>query len=126
MILASWVLTLFVLALWTLAAWGLHALLTLDATRVGELKPLVDQIPYGEAISQWIPGWQDLLRLSIDLTQATLGWVGDAAPIVVGVVWGVGALAILAVGVLLTLLVQFIRRSGSPGVAGKSDRVGAT
>lgn len=125
MIIASWVLTLFVLALWTLASWGLYALLSLDATRLGELKPLVDQIPYGEAISQWIPGWQDLLRLSIDLTQTLLGWVGEAAPIVVGVVWGVGAAVIVLVGVLLTLLVRAIRRSGSSNGPGRSDRLGA-
>lgn len=125
MIIATWVLTLFVLALWTLVSWGLYALLSLDATRLGDLKPLVDQIPYGEAISQWTPGWQDLLRLSIDVTQAVLGWVGEAAPIVVGVVWGVGAAVIVLVGVLLTLLVRMIQRSGSPGGPGKTDRLGA-
>jgi hypothetical protein len=114
MLIALWVLTLFVLGLWSLTAWGLHALLTLDATRLGDLKPLVDQIPYGQVIEAWIPGWQDLLRLSIDATQALLGWIGGAAPVVVWVVWGFGALLIVGLGLVLTLVLRLMRRTTAP------------
>ena len=114
MVIAVWVLMLFLLGVWSLTAWGLHALLTLDPSRLGDLKLLIDRIPYGEVISQWIPGWQDLLRMTIDFTQVLLGWIGSAAPVVVWVVWGIGTLGILLTGALLTLLVKLMRRSSPP------------
>lgn len=114
MLIALWILTLFVLGVWSLTAWGLHAVLTLDASQLGDLKPLIDQIPYGELIGQWIPGWQDLLRASIDLTQVVLGWVGGAAPVIVWIVWGLGALLILGVALVLTVVVKLIARKAPP------------
>ena len=114
MMIALWIFTLFMLGLWSLIAWGLHALLTLDAARLGDLKPLIDQIPYGQVISQWIPGWQDLLRMTIDLTQIVLAWVGSAAPVVVWVVWGFGTMVILVIAALLSLLIKVMRRSSPP------------
>ncbi len=116
MIIALWMLALFLLGLWSFAAWGLHAVLTIDPTKLSDLKPLIDQIPYGDLIDQWIPGWQDLLRASVDLCQWVLGWVGGAAPIIVWVVWGLGTLAVLAVTVSLNLLISLTRRK-SPSAA---------
>jgi hypothetical protein len=113
-VLALWLFTLFVLGLWSLTAWGLHAVLTLDATRLGDLKPLVDQIPYGALIDQWIPGWQDWLRASIDLTQWLLGMVGGAAPVIVWLLWGLGSLVVLGVAVVLTVVIKLIRRKSPP------------
>lgn len=109
MLIAIWILTALALVAWSLLAWGTHALLTLDPGRVGALGPLIEKIPYGEWIDRWIPGWQDLLRLALELTQVVLGWVGSAAPIVVGVAWGVGTLGLLGVAGLLTLLVKLAR-----------------
>lgn len=113
MMIALWILTLFVLGLWSLTAWGLHALLTLDASALGDLKPLVDQIPYGDVLGTWVPGWQDLLRIAIDFTQVALGWIGAAAPVVVWIVWGVGALVVVAVALVLSMLLRFARRSSA-------------
>lgn len=117
MMIALWVLTLFVLGLWSLTAWGLHALLTLDAARLGDLKPLIEQIPYGEVLGAWIPGWQDLLRMSIDFTQVMLGWIGGAAPVVVWVVWGLGTLVIVGLGLVLTAVIKLVRRAAAPAAA---------
>ncbi|MCU0774657.1 MAG: hypothetical protein MUC74_09135 [Ideonella sp.] len=117
MMIALWILTLGLLGLWSLSAWGVHALLTLDASRLGDLKLLVDQIPYGDVIGAWIPGWQDLLRMTIDFTQVALGWVGGAAPVVVWIVWTIGALTILGIGALLSGLIVMIRRSAAPSRA---------
>ncbi len=114
MLIAAWILVALLLALWSLALWGVHALLTLDASRIADLKPLIDQIPYGAVIDRWVPGWQDLLRLAIDLTQTGLGWVGDVAPAIVWAVWGVGALGLVVLGGLLTLLVRLIRSASAP------------
>jgi hypothetical protein len=119
-LIALWILTLFALGLWSLTAWGLHAVLTLDAARLGDLKPLIDQIPYGALISQWLPGWQDWLRASIDLTQMLLGWVGGAAPVIVWVLWGVGTIGLLIVAVVLTFIIRRLwGRSSPPGGSGR-------
>lgn len=106
MLIALWILTLIVLGLWSLTAWGLHALLTLDASRLGDLKPLIDQIPYGNLLSDWLPGWQEWLRASIDLTQVLLGWVGGAAPTVVWVLWGLGAFVVLIAALIMTVVIK--------------------
>jgi hypothetical protein len=120
MLIAAWILIAFLLALWSLAMWGVHALLSLDPSGLGDLKPLIDQIPYGAVIDRWVPGWQELLRLSIDLTQKGLAWLGDLAPAIVWTVWGFGALMLVGLGLLLTLVVRLVRRSATaarPAVA---------
>jgi hypothetical protein len=117
MLIAVWIVVALLLALWSLGAWGLHALLTLDATALSDLKPMVERIPYGELLSRWVPGWQDLVHLLIDLTQTVLGWIGGAAPVVVWVAWGVGALLLLLLGGLLSLVVALIRKSAAAPAA---------
>lgn len=117
MLIALWILTLFVLGAWSLTAWGLHAVLTLDAARVDDLKPLIDQIPHAALIEVWIPGWQDLLRATVDLAQGVIGWVGGAAPVIVWVLWGLGTLVIVGVALLLTLVVRLMTRRSGPAAA---------
>jgi hypothetical protein len=117
MMIALWILTLVTLVAWSFGAWALHALLTLDASELVNLKPLIDQIPYADAISVWLPGFQDLLRLMVDLTQVVLGWVGGAAPVIVWVVWAVGAAVIVLVALALSLVIKLIRRQSAPPAA---------
>jgi len=112
-----WTLTLLVLGLWSLLAWGTHALLTLDPSWVGSLKPLVEKIPYGALIEGWLPGWQEMLLALADLTQSLLGWVGGAAGLVVGVLWGLGALVLLGLAALLSAGVGIARRAARSAAA---------
>ena len=109
-----WLCTLFFLALWSVAAWGLHALLGMDPSWVGDLKPLIDSIPYGAVIDAWVPGWRELLQTLVDLTQVLLGAVGTAAPWLVGAVWFVGALLLLGAGALGSGIVALMRRGSQP------------
>jgi hypothetical protein len=111
MLIAAWILIAFLLAFWSLAMWGVHALLSLDPAGLVQLKPLVDQMPYGAVIERWVPGWQELLRLAIDLTQKGLAWLGDLAPAIVWTAWSLGALMLLGLGGVLTLIVRLVRRS---------------
>lgn len=111
MIIAIWVITAILLGLWSLGAWGLHAVATLGSGWAGDLRPLIDQIPYADVIEAWVPGWQRLLHLMLDLAQIGLDWLGGAAPLVVWVVWGAGALVLAAVAGVLTLVVALLRRS---------------
>lgn len=117
MIAAIWILTALGLIVWSLVAWGVHALLGVDPAWVGDLAPLIDKIPYGEVIDAWFPGWRDLLQLSLDIGRAVLGWLGGAAPVMVGVIWAVGAVLLLALAGLLHLIVALLTR-GARAVGG--------
>ena len=110
MMIAIWIAALLGLALWSLTAWGVHAALTIDPTRLQDIKPLIERIPYGEQIDQWIPGWQAMLAAAVDLSQQMLGWLGSAAPWLVWAVWGFGAVVILGLAGLAALALLLIRK----------------
>lgn len=117
MLIAIWILTLFGLVLWSLASWGLHTLLSIDPRWIEDVEKLVVEIPYAEAIDRWFPGWRELLGVLMDLAELVLGWVGNNAPLVAWIVWGVGALTLLVGGLFLTLIVCLLRdkpRTASP------------
>lgn len=116
-----WILTLLALGLWSLLAWGTHVVLTLDPAVVGNLKPLVEQIPYGALIEQWVPGWQALLTATIDLTQSMLGWLGGAAGIIVWIVWGLGALLVVGGGVVGSVIVALVRKGARAAGGGQAQ-----
>ncbi len=115
MVIAIWILTLFGWALWSLGAWGLHTVLSLDAMRLGDLKPMIDQLPerlpYASVIDMWLPGWRDMLKLGVDLMQTVLGWIGSAAPAVVWTVWVVGTLMLLGLAAAATWGVRSLART---------------
>jgi len=104
-----WIVTLIGLTLWSLAAWGLHTLLAIDPKWVDDVDALIQKVPYAEAIDRWFPGWRELLGVAMDLAQLALSWVGNNAPLVAWIVWGIGALALLGTGVVLTLIVCLLR-----------------
>lgn len=116
-----WILTLLALGLWSLLAWGTHVVLTLDPAVVGNLKPLVEQIPYGALIDQWVPGWQALLTATIDLTQSMLGWLGGAAGVIVWIVWGLGALLVVGGGVVGSVIVALVRKGARAAGGGQAQ-----
>lgn len=110
MLIAIWVLALLGIGLWTLTAWGLNALLTIDPSRLQDLKPLIHEIPFGETIDQWVPGWRALLAVAVDLTQTAVAWIGHAAPWLVWAMWGVGTAGMLLLAGIVSLAVVLIRR----------------
>jgi hypothetical protein len=117
MLVFIWIVTAVLLGLWSLAAWGIHALLSLDPSWVGDIRPLIDQIPYGAVIEQWIPGWRELLQATVDLTQVVLGWLGGAAPWLAWLVWGAGAAGLVLLAGFLTLVVVLLRPKPTPRAA---------
>jgi hypothetical protein len=104
-----WILTLLGLAVWSALAWGLHAVLTIDPRWVDNVESLIHEVPYADLITDWIPGWQQLLQVTMDLAQTVLSWVGSNAPLVAWIVWSIGALVILGTGLVLTLIVCLLR-----------------
>jgi hypothetical protein len=111
MVLAIWIITALLIALWSLLSWGAHGILTLGAGWAGDLEPLVDQVPHGNVIEAWIPGWQELLKLALDLTPTVLGWAGGAVPVIVWVAWSLGVAALVITAGVLTLVVSLLRKS---------------
>jgi hypothetical protein len=109
-----WSLAAIGLALWSAAAWGVGTLLGLDPNWVGDLKPLVDEIPYAAVIDTWLPGWRELLLATLELTRTMLGWAGGAGVVIVWVVWGVGAAVIAGGAAVCSLIVSLLRRPGAP------------
>jgi hypothetical protein len=115
MLIAIWIVVGIGLALWSLLGWGLHELLALGHQQwLGDLKPLIDQIPGGAWLEAWFPGWQAIAELSIDAVQLALGWMGAAAPIVVWAVWGTGTLLLVGMGAVLSLIVVLLRDKPRP------------
>lgn len=110
MMIAIWIAALLCLALWSLLAWGLNAALNIDPARLQDLKPLIERIPYGDFLGEWLPNWQALLASLVDLSQTLLGWVGSAAPWLVAALWGLGAVVILGVAGLGSLAVVLFRK----------------
>ena len=117
MILAIWLVALCLLGLWSLAGWGLHALLVSGVQWAGELKPLLERIPFSAWIERWVPGWIDALHMAVDLMQALLGWLGSAAPVLVWAVWAVGAMLLLGLDLLLSMVVALVRKNSPPPAA---------
>lgn len=116
MLTAIWIFVVALLGLWSLTSWGLYTLLSLDNQWLGELRPLLERVPFADWLDRWAPGWQALAELSIDAVQVALGALGAAAPVVVWVVWGVGTLVLTGVGVVLSLLVALLRdKPAAPG-----------
>lgn len=109
MLIAIWIFTLLGVALWSLTCWGLHALLTLGPSRVQDLKPLIEQIPYGDKIELWVPGWQTLLQFVIDIAQGLLASVTQAAPWLAWAIWAAGTVIMLVIAGIVSLAVVLIR-----------------
>lgn len=125
MLIAIWVLALLGIGLWTLTAWGLNALLTIDPSRLQDLKPLIHEIPFGETIDQWVPGWRALLAVAVDLTQTAVAWIGHAAPWLVWALWGVGTAGMLLLAGIVSLAVVLIRRGMRASEQAQSVGAGA-
>jgi hypothetical protein len=104
-----WIVAALGLALWSLACWGLYQLMTLDARWVEDVHDLVRQIPYGDVIETWIPGWQGLMQALIELAQVLLRWLGDWAPMVAWIAWGAGAALAVGAAGLASLVVLLLR-----------------
>ena len=109
MLVVIWILTLMGLVLWSLATWGLHTLLAIDPRWIDDVDTLLRHVPYADLIDHWLPGWHGLLTTLLDLAQWVLFWVGNNAPLIAWIVWAIGTIALLSVGIVLTLIVCLLR-----------------
>ena len=120
-----WVLAALALGLWSLLAWGVAALLGLDPSWVTDASGLLKQVPYGEVIDAWVPGWQALLLTTFERARSLLGWLGGFGQVLVWVLWAVGAGVVLLCAGSLSLLVVVLRRSTAPATPGAGAGMGS-
>ncbi|MEO7244701.1 MAG: hypothetical protein ABIX12_06105 [Rubrivivax sp.] len=114
MIAAIWIGVGLALLLWSLLGWGLFQLLTQPHQWLGDLQPLLDEVPFGAWLDHWLPGWQALVSLAVEAVQMALGVLGAAAPVVAWAVWGVGTLVLVGLGALASMIVALVRGPATP------------
>jgi hypothetical protein len=121
LIFVIWALTLAVLAVWTLAAGQLAALLYFGGEWVARFKPiwspLLDKLmrqleerlaPLDAWLqSQW-SGWHETQRWALRTVSAFLDWLGASEVMLICLVWGVGAAALLFVSSALTIALRLV------------------
>ena len=111
-----WFLAACGLALWTLLAWGVASLFGIDLGTVGDLRPVLDGLPFVWVLDAGLPGWRELLLAMLQLAQALLAWAGGAGVVVVWIGWGLGATVIVGAAALLSLAVVLLRRGARAAV----------
>ena len=113
---AIWAIVALLITLWTLLAYGVNSLLGLSAGLAGmpaAWYELLGRMPAGEQLDEWLPGWREATVAAAQALGTLLGWLGDAGPVLVWVVWGLGAAGLVLVAALLSGLVAFGRRAGA-------------
>lgn len=106
---ALWILTLLGIALWSLCAWGLHALLTIEPQWLDDLASAIETLPFGPALTDWLPGWRTLVEAVAGATQDGLAAIAASVPWIVWLVWGAGTVTLLVLAGGLSLLVALLR-----------------
>ncbi|MFO1408325.1 MAG: hypothetical protein U1F08_12465 [Steroidobacteraceae bacterium] len=122
----GWSLVLMVLLLWSLAAWALHAVVTWTAANAGALADgtaAAATLGIPEWLAPWVPAE---LATAVTASLSALGPVVDGllalAPTLAGglsaliwMVWGVGTLALLVLGLFGGRLLAGLRRRAPAG-----------
>jgi hypothetical protein len=96
------VIGLCVLGLWTVLAWVTHQGWNVVAGMPwDQALPKLQELPippwlFGDW-KAWVQDFEPVLKWLMTLMQDALGWMGAGVPIVIWVVWALGALALLLV-----------------------------
>jgi hypothetical protein len=140
---AIWMIGLLLLTLWSATVWlGYslsHLALTLPwqqaATSAAQLqipeilKPFLDPIVLifsGESWANWVQGLAPLMQWLGNLLQGSAGWLTAALPLVAWLIWGLGALLIVALAAAGSAGLWFWRRrttSSGSGMSGSSAKM---
>ena len=128
----SWFLSFMLLALWSLACWGAHAVTVWAVGSAGALaggSAAMDAVLLPEWIKVWIPPqlaqeFGAMIASMGPVVQAALETVpalSGAVSVLAWVIWGLGALALMALAVGAHVLIAVLRRrkngTGTPRAA---------
>ncbi len=126
----TWFLSFILLALWSLACWGAHAVTVWALSSAGTLAngtTSMDAVLLPEWIRGWIPPqlaqeFASMITTLASVVQAardTVPALSGAVSVLAWVIWGLGALVLLAFAVGAHILIAvFKRRKTSSGVHG--------
>jgi hypothetical protein len=118
--LVIWIIAALLLALWLALGYGVASLAGLAAGLQGlpaQWYELMGRVPGAAWMDAWLPGWREAVVQTADVIAAVMGWMGDALPVLVWVVWGLGALGLVAFAALLSGIVALARRKSPPAPA---------
>lgn len=114
MLVFIWVVAVLLMGAWSLCAWMLHALMSVDKGSLDHLGAVLERVPAGTPLDDWMPGWRELLLSSTGFAQAVLGWVGDSAPSLAWVLWGAGTTVLVLLAAFFSQLVVLLRPPAMP------------
>jgi hypothetical protein len=124
----TWLLMALLLALWSVAAWVLHALAQWSGAQAGGMAGLPGQLgalPAPDWLSLWLPlvgqeSWAALLTSFNPLFESLLAFAPALLALLVPaiwLVWAIGAVLLVALGLGLTVLIRLARaRMGTTAV----------
>ncbi len=116
----TWLLMTLLLALWSVAAWVLHTLAQWSGTQTGAMSGLPAQLgtlPAPEWLSPWLPlaaqeSWSAALTSVNPLFESMLAFAPALLALLVPaiwLVWALGAVLLVALGLGLTVLIRLAR-----------------
>lgn len=120
----SWSISFALLGLWSLICWGLHALTLWAAAGAGAMAGgtlAIGAVLLPQGWSAWMPpGLTAELEAALAAMAPWVEWALQAVPALAGgvtvlawVLWGLGALALLALAVGAHVLIALFKRRGS-------------
>lgn len=121
-----WIIVASLLALWSLAAWALHAVGVWTVSNAGALSGAatgVESLRLPQRLAPWVPPevaqsfatmLADLAPLVDSLLQSVPAVAGGVS-VAVWVLWGIGAVLLIALGAVLHVLIAMWRRKSGGG-----------
>jgi hypothetical protein len=127
MMIAIWLLALILLLFWSAFAWMIHALLGMLSGLpweqvLSKLKGLSLPAPFGEWWVMMVDLLAPVLQVSLPLLQGLLSFAGGALPVIVFVVWLLGATVLLLIAIAATVGGVWWRKN-SASLKGKLPRI---
>lgn len=118
MVIAIWVLALVLLLFWSAFAWATHAVLGMIAGLPWEqVLSQLKSIHLPEPFSAWWALMVDviapILQVSLPLLQGLMSFAGGAIPVIVVVLWLLGAIALLLLAIAATVGAALWRKNGA-------------
>ena len=111
-----WVLAALALGFWTLLAWATAWVLGLDPAVIGNLAANIGEMPGAAWLEHWLPGWQPVAVVTLELTRDLFAVLGGVGRWLVWAAWGLGALLIVGAALLGSVLVGAGRRATAPAL----------
>ena len=116
-IVAGWVLVLLLLALWSGLVWSGQALLAATLSQAGALgmgdwglpAQLAAWLPV--PVAEWLAATLENLTPQLQALAGTLPWMADGVTVLAWVVWSIGALPLLGLGLAVHVAIALWRKS---------------